>query len=429
MKRGRSITSGGAWADEFESQSVIDLEDRITALENASTGESPTTTLTGTPQPATPYVIAARVGKDGLIYVTVRYTSLASTLRRFWVYHKKIKRDGTYGKPLWQRITPTAANLAANSIEVELQKGLDPHRQYDLVLIEAKLTDQTSEDGGNRDTDPNPYVEATAPGVPPGASAPLASIPALSGQPGNKVDNYCQNAKFKWGSASWTDINGTDDSGLADTFCAKWRYAVDNTRGLSTVIANGNYWSTTGTFAGQLTMTSADPLYDPSSKMLHGPYSPGEPFNVAFTALMGGQWSSAELLNFLNISLYDEGTGLTVATTSLQIGQYISRGEWRYIQMPLTTCSTSWAPIAGGANNHQWVRWHFTLSLSAGHSLHIDKVLYSNQQGAWSPNPSDLSQINPPTVARPIASGTVGQGDQPGTFDPGVGGFYIQPAE
>lgn len=420
--------AGDMFDGEYDSQSIVDIKARLDALETP-TVPGGTTTLTGTPQAGTPYLVAARVGKDGLIYATVRYTSLASTLRRFWVYHRKIKKNGNYGKPIVQRIVPTAANIAGNTIEVELQKGLDPHRQYDLVLIEAKLTDDGTNDGGNRDTNPENYVEATSPN-----GSELASIGALSGQPGNKVDNFCQNAKFKWSSNDWMNQGGGNDgTGIVDpadinNACAKWRYAVDNTRGLSTVVANGNYWSKTGFFAGQLTMTSNNASFDPSSRMLHAPYSPGEVFNVAFTAIMGGQWTASELLNVLTCSLYDEGTGLTVATTSLTIGQYISRAEWRYIQMPLVNCSSTWTPI-GGSTAKQWVRWHFALSLSAGHSLHIDKVLYSDQQGAWSANASDLSQDNPPTVQTPVASGTVGQGDQPGTFDPGQGGYYIPVAE
>ncbi len=414
--------AGDMFDGEYDSQSIVDLKARIAALEQP-TVPGGTTTLTGTPQPGTPYLVAARVGKNGLIFATVRYTSLASTLRRFWVYHRKIKKNGLYGKPIVQRIVPTAANIAGNTIEVELQTGLDPHRQYDLVLIEAKLTDDGTNDGGNRDTNPENYVEATSPN-----GSELASIGALSGQPGNKVDNFCQNSKFKWSSADWTQNSGGDSGPGAGTFCAKWRYNLDNTLGLSTVVANGNYWSITGPFGGQLTMSSSNPAFDPCSRMLHAPYSPGEVFNVAFTALKGGLWSGAEDAYILTCSLYDEGTASTVASTSLAIGAYTSRTEWRYIQMPLVNCSSSWVPVAG-ATAKQWVRWHLSGTLAAGHNLHIDKVLYSDQQGAWSANPSDLNQDNPPTVSRPVSSGTVGQGDQPGSFDAGQGGFYIPVAE
>lgn len=424
--------AGKMWDGEYDSQSIVDLKDRVAALETP-TVPGGTTTLTGVPQPGTPYVVAARVGKNGQIYATVRYTSLASTLRRFWVYHKKLKKNGTYGKPIAQRIIPTAANLAANTIEVELQTGLDPHRQYDLVLIESKLTDDGTNDGGNRDTNPDPYIEATAPGVPAGSSTALASIGALAGQPGNKVDNFCQNAKLKWNSNDWMNAGGTNDSGPTNAalnlVCAKWRYNVTNTQGLLTTPASINYWAITGAYAGTLTIGSNNPALDPCSRMQHAPYSPGDNFNVAFTALIGGAWTAAEQLYVLTISLYDEGTGVTPATTSLVIGGYASRTEWRYIQMPLVTCSTSWAPI-GGTNAKQWVRWHLSGTLAAGHSLHVDKVLYSDQQGAWSANASDLSQDLPPSVQQTgSSSGTVGQGDQPGTFDPGVGGYYIPVAE
>ena len=429
MKTDRSQNIRGAHVDEI--LATGNIKKRLDALETAQdTSTNPTTTLTGVPQCATPFLISSRVDADGLVYPTLRFTSIAQLLRRFWPTIRKVKRDGTYGK---ERRHPgykvSTAEIGANSVEMEWFEGLPPNFTWDCVLIEAKLTDDQSNDGGSHDQTPNPYISKPAPD-----GTQLGRFVTGPGQPGNQVFNFCQNSKFKFGSASWLDLNGTDDNGpttpgpLTDNDCAKWRYALDQNRGLSTVVANGNYWRKVPAFPATMNLQSNDPTFDPCSRMQGSPFDPGEPFNVAFSAILNGTFSGADLLANLTCSLIDDGlpagSQVVASTTFSALPSSLSRTTWNAVQMPPATCLESWVPVG-----RQWVRWHLDRTF-AGRSIIVDKVMYSQMQGAYSRNANDLAQTNNPQ-ALPTGGGSrgaSGYGSQSGNFQTGGSGGIYRPS-
>lgn len=427
--RGRGFMSGGVWDGEYDSETLINLEKRLATLEQDNEDNAGTSTLTGVPQCATPFLIASRVDTDGLVYVTLRFTSIASLLRRFWPTIRKIKRDGTYGKERRHpgyKVSP--AQIAANSVEMEWFEGLPPNFTWDCVLIEAKLTDASSDDGGSHDQDPDPYVSKPAPD-----GTQLGRFVTGAGQAGNQVLNFCQNAKLKWDSASWVNINaggtGIDHDNsppLGANDCAKWRYALNNNSGLNTTAANGNYWRKTGAFPGTLNLQSSNSAFDPCNRIQGKQFDPGEPFCCGFNGILNGQFSALDLTASLTATLVDDGlpAGSQVVATSTfpSIAASMSRSEWRYMQMPPTTCASSWVPTG-----RQWVRWHLDTTLSSGRSIIGDKFYISTMQGAFAPNINDLAQTADPTAASPSAAdgrGTSGYGAQSGNFPTGTGGAY-----
>lgn len=441
--RGRGFMSGGVWDGEYDSQSIVDIKARLDALETP-TVPGGTTTLTGTPQKqgldgspgSGQFALASRVDSDGLVYVTLQFTSLASTLRRFWIYLRKVKSNGSYGKEFQQRVIPTAADIANNHIEVEVQKGLISNKRYDLVRVEAKLTDDGTNDGGNRDQDPDPYTAATGPNGAGGGSPQLGYFLTGAAQAGVEAENEALNSKFNWSRNTWND-----DGGPADQL-AKWRHGQATAVGgnaADPIVANTtstarNYWSKAAHFfnavviqAGTLVIyrgATAPSIEDCCARLQGRPFDAGEPFNVQWAMMIVRNFSGFDSTLDLAITLEDSSVGVIASTTFTGINAPPSDNvyDFKFLRAPETFVSASYSPAAA---SQQWVRFRLSGTFTATR-LVFDKVSVGHMAGAYKPNPRDKEQTQDPDITSRLGTGRGQAGyGRTGQESPSTGGGQI----
>lgn len=439
--RNRSDRMGGAPADAFLKKGLT-LDEVREEIAAASDGETPTTAIAGVPQavlfPDPPgYAFATRVGPDGKIYATVAFTSIASTLRRFWFTHKLVRTDGTYGELRRQAVQVTAAMIAANRCEVEIAHGWRPNRTVHLCLVEAKHSVAITDDGGSRDQLPAAatYVDLPAPS---GSQPPLATFSTGAGIVSAQVDNELYNSKFKYECLIYTRPNGTVDNptGTAPASAlAMWRLPVigaqlggDNGRFITPVVANQTYWDISSSNSPTLHFGGLTADQDACCRSQQKPWDAGEPFIVAAAFRLNGVWSVTDEFAALECYLEDSVAGRIATTRINNIGGKATRFSWLPLQFEETTVLATYVP---SGSSKQWVRFGLRsgFTLSGGRTLMMYKAQAGNMQGAWKPHPNDRGQDGNPTAIPPTSVGgraTVGVGTSGSETPSGSGGQVIR---
>lgn len=410
--RGRGFMSGGVWDGEYESQTDIDVKARLDDLEGAVDPGDTGTTYSGVPQPATPYMIAQRADPNGKIFTTVRFTSISNNLKRFWFTHKMIRPDGTYGEAQVQRVDVTAAMIAGDSCQVEIEHAFRANRTIHLVKIKGKFTTTVSDDGGNTDQNPPEatYVDEQSPGET--SQTELASFSTGAGIIGPQVDNEAYNTKYKYEALVYTKPNGLVDNAGAPpaSALAMHRFPVaglqiggDNARAITPVVGNQTYWDISTTNAPCVNFTAFAPDQDLCGRLQQKPFDAGEAFLAAAAFRLLGTWLVNADLNDLECYLEDSVAGRIATTRIAGIGGKADRFTWQTLQFEATTVSALYVPTAA---SKQWFRVGLRggIPLGGGRALMMYKFQVGNMQGAWKPHPNDRGQEGNPTSAPPNAS-------------------------
>lgn len=416
--RDRSQSVRGAHADEII-EPGLSKDDVVKIIEDTAAADTPVT-LTGLPSVGSPYFVAARVDADGQVYVTVFFQNISAALKRFWITHKIVRSDGTYGKPRRQAVPVTVQNKIDGQMQVEIHHGWRPNHTVHLVLIEGKFVSAIDDDGGRTDQNP-PVATYQDRSVPNGSQ--LASFSTGGGTILAQVDNEVMNSKGKWSGSIYVKPNSVVEGGAA-TDLAIWRHPIvgaqiggDPARRVTTATANLNYWLKTGTNSPGFVLTSADPDRDLCVRLSQRPWDGGEPLLAATSALKTGSWTIVED-NLVQLVCYleDDVAGRIASTTINAVGDLINVGTaivnfWQHLQFPATTVSAAYAPAGA---SRQWLRFGLRGSgLGAGKTLILYKVQGGHQQGAYRPHQNDRAQDTAPDAQAPTAGGgrgTVGIG-------------------
>jgi len=416
--RGRGFMSGGVWDGEYESQTDIDVKARLDDLEGAVDPGDTGTTYSGVPQPATPYMIAQRADPNGKIFTTVRFTSISNNLKRFWFTHKMIRPDGTYGEAQVQRVDVTAAMIAGDSCQVEIEHAFRANRTIHLVKIKGKFTTTVSDDGGNTDQNPPEatYVDEQSPGET--SQTELASFSTGAGVVGPQVDNEVYNSKLKWNAPNYIKPDGVTDNqggtapanalGMFRRPLVGQQRGGDPTRFVTTAAAELNYWINSGSVAPAIAFTGGSVDQDVCCKTQQTPWDNSEPFMCGAVLLRVGVFSALDLDFSLWVFLEDSVQGRIASARIAGVGAKASSSQWQFVQFDEATVSSSYSP---GAASRQWIRWGLRQTslvggtLSGGRQILMYKPQAGNMVGAWKPHSNDRVQTNDPTSSAPTGGG------------------------
>lgn len=424
MRRGRGFMSGHVWDGEYESQGVIDLEARLATVEADTGGGDTGTTYLGVPQPATPYAIpgAQRADPNGKIFTSVRFTTISNTLKSFAFTHKMVRPDGTYGEAQRQVVEVTAAMIANDSCEIEVEHAFRANRTIHLVKIKGKFTSPRSDDGGNTDQNPpeDDYEDESFPGE--FGQTPLATFTTGASTVAAQVDNEVYNSKLKYNrnyikpDGAIDDQNGTAPANALGMF----RHPIvgaqrggDPTRFVTTAPAELNYWLNGGSNAPALVFTGGSVDQDVCCKTQQTPWDAAEPFMCGAVILRVGVFSALDLDFALWAFLEDSVLGRIASASISGVGAKALSSQWQFVQFDEAAVLSSYSPSAA---SRQWIRWGLRQTslvggtLSGGRQILVYKPQAGNMVGAWKPHSNDRVQTNDPTVAPTGSGGRGGAG-------------------